>query len=396
MIHRLTRVLLTVVMLLTVLAACRSQAVPADSPAESGTEAPAAVHLETVTPAGMFNGPVGLEKRPGEPDILYMVEQQGRIRQLDLTQPATEPALVLDITDRVYSDGNEQGLLGLAFDPSRPDKVYVNYTTATHTVVSRFLADRDDSGRWDPASEDVILTFPQPYSNHNGGQLVFGPDGLLYIGTGDGGGAGDPQGNAQNRESLLGKLLRIDVSGTAGGKSYAIPRDNPFSHGGGAPEVYAYGFRNPWRFSFDAATRQLWAADVGQDRTEEIDLVVKGGNYGWNILEGTSCYKPAKGCDTAGFIPPVYEYSHEAGVSVTGGFVYRGSRIRALRGWYIYADYAFGTIWSVRQGKDGKADNRILSKSALNITSFGTDANNELYMCAQDGGIYRLVEGQDP
>lgn len=351
------------------------------------------LRLESVAAEDTYDRPLGLEKRSGQADKLYVVEQPGRVKLLDLSGAGADPLIALDITDRVQDDGNEQGLLGLAFHPGKPEEAYVNYTTRTHTVISRFTAVAGDPYRLDPKSEQVILTFEQPRSNHNGGQLVFGPDGFLYIGTGDGGGAGDPQGNGQNKNSLLGKMLRIDVDKAEGGRQYAIPADNPYARGGGAPEVYAHGLRNPWRFSFDAETGRLWAADVGQNKLEEINLIEKGGNYGWNIREGTECYKPAKGCSSDGLIPPVYEYGRDLGVSVTGGYVYRGKALPDLNGWYLYADYAAGTIWALRLADDGKAENRTLLETGEQITSFGTDVNGEIYVVAQDGEIFRIARG---
>ncbi|RIE03151.1 glucose sorbosone dehydrogenase [Cohnella faecalis] len=370
---------------------------PLDSAIE---QALPAVTLEEVAPKGAFDNPVGMTidggLSAGLANKAFVVEQPGRIRMLDLKQPDKTPETVLDLTDRVYADGNEQGLLGLAFDPKRPGVAYVNYTTKNATVISRFAtADPEHPERLDPESELVLLTYEQPFSNHKGGQLAFGPEGYLYIASGDGGSGGDPYGNAQNTNSLLGKILRIDVlSGGAYGRSYGIPSDNPFANGGGAPEVYAYGLRNPWRFSFDAATGKLWAADVGQDRLEEIDVIEKGGNYGWNAMEASKCYEPASGCVKDGLILPIYEYGRELGVSITGGYVYRGKQLSEWIGWYIYADYATGTIWALRQRDDGTVDNRTLLQSGERITSFGVDADGELYICSQDGSLLRIAKRQ--
>lgn len=363
------------------------------SPSVSASEARGEVRLVAAADEGTFDRPVGMALRSGATRKAYIVEQPGRIRLLDLTNPQDKPPVVLDITDRVKDDGNEQGLLGLAFDPAKPGDAYVNYTTATHTVISRFKADSSAPDRLDPSSEQVILTFKQPYANHNGGQLAFGPDGLLYIGTGDGGGAGDPKGNGQNKMTLLGKILRIDVSRGIGGRLYAIPSDNPFANGGGAPEIYAYGLRNPWRFSFDSQTGELWTADVGQNKWEEIDLIRKGGNYGWNIREGKACYKPAKGCAAEGLIDPVYVYGHDLGVSVTGGYVYRGGSIPEWAGLYVYADYATGTVWGLRRQEGGGIENRTLLESGKQITSFGTDEAGEIYVVSQGGGIFKIGMG---
>ena len=246
----------------------------------------------------------------------------------------------------------------------------------------------------DDGSELIIMEFSQPYANHNGGQLAFGPDGYLYIATGDGGSAGDPRGNAQNRSSLLGKILRIDVDKSSEGRSYSIPGDNPFA--GNAfefrEEIYAYGLRNPWRFSFDAATGRLWAGDVGQNRIEEVNVVQKGGNYGWNVMEGSLCYS-SPNCDKSGFTPPVWEYDHSLGISIIGGFVYRGPTLDRLHGLYIFGDYGSGRIWALSYNGSEAQEIKELVHSSKNITSFGVDDEGELYICATDGQVYRLTPG---
>jgi hypothetical protein len=246
----------------------------------------------------------------------------------------------------------------------------------------------------DPSSEKIILQVAQPYSNHNGGQLQFGPDGYLYIAMGDGGGAGDPQGNAQNQSTLLGAILRLDVDTSDSGLNYSIPEDNPFAGNteGYREEIYAYGLRNPWRFSFDNATGDLWAADVGQNAIEEIDIIEAGGNYGWNIKEGTSCYNPAVGCNSSGLIDPVFEYDHSLGRSITGGFVYRGQNTPALTGLYIYADYISGRIWSLNYSTGAVVENKELFDTNLFISSFGIDDQNELYFLAFDGEVYAIQQ----
>lgn len=344
--------------------------------------------LENIFGTESFDKPVGLEHREGDPELVYIVEQPGQIISKNLKRPQEEPQIVLDITDRVYDVEGEQGLLGLAFHPKHPNQAYVNYTTETHTVISRFDSDSDSAkeGLFDPASERVLLTFEQPYANHNGGQLAFGPDGYLYIATGDGGSGGDPHNNGQNLNSLLGKILRIDVDREEDGLAYAIPSDNPFI-GRGEPEIYAYGLRNPWRFSFDEKTGKLWAADVGQNRYEEINRIEKGGNYGWRIQEGTECFNPKSGCEPSGLEQPVFTYGREEGVSVTGGYVYRGEKLPDLQGWYVYADYGSGKVWALRQGSDGQVENRTLMESGENITSFGVDSSREIYVCTQEGQI---------
>ncbi len=281
-------------------------------------------------------------------------------------------------------------MLGLAFHPKHPDQAYVNYTTEMHTVIARYDAEPDQPERLDPSSEQILITFEQPFSNHNGGQLAFGPDGYLYIATGDGGNGGDPHNNGQNLNTMLGKILRIDVDHQSEGRAYAIPADNPFV-GKGAEEIYAYGLRNPWRFSFDEKTGKLWAADVGQNRFEEINLVEKGKNYGWRFQEGLECFNPKEGCDKTGLEQPLFTYGRDQGVSITGGFVYRGDQLPELVGWYVYAEYGTGTLWALRQREDGSVDNKTLLQSDANITSFGRDAEGELYVCTQEGEILKLV-----
>lgn len=337
-----------------------------------------------------FDHPVGLEHRVNSPQHLYIVEQPGRIISVNIDKPKEKPALMLDITDRVNDRGNEQGLLGLAFHPKDPTLAYVNYTTETHTVIARYNTLPNNPDLLDPTSEQVLLTFKQPYPNHNGGQLAFGPDGYLYIATGDGGSSGDPQNNSQNLQSLLGKILRIDVDKQDGGLLYAIPADNPFNSRG-AKEIYAYGLRNPWRFSFDTVTGKLWAADVGQNRFEEINLIEIGKNYGWRIQEGFECYEPKEGCNKAGLEQPLFTYGRDQGVSITGGYVYRGTKLPELYGWYVYADYGTGNIWALSQQSDGTIKNRTLLASGLNIASFGTDAAGELYLSTQDGKIMKII-----
>jgi len=340
-----------------------------------------------------FDKPVGIERREGNPDLLYILEQPGRIMSKSLGKPNEDAYAVLDIRDRVYDEGGEQGLLGLAFDPKRPERAYVNYTTKTHTVIAWYEADPADPRKLDPQSERIVLTFEQPYANHNGGQLSFGPDGYLYIATGDGGSGGDPQNHSQNLDSWLGKILRIDVGREAEGRAYAIPDDNPFRDGE-RPEIYAYGMRNPWRFSFDEQTGKLWAADVGQNRYEEINLIDRGGNYGWRLKEGEKCFEPKSGCEREGLIDPLHVYGRDDGVSVTGGYVYRGAELRDLTGWYVYADYGTGTVWALRQREDGTVENRTLLPSEENVTSFGRDAKGELYVCTADGRVLRMIENR--
>ncbi len=351
--------------------------------------------LERAFPNLRFSRPLDLQAAPSDDRRLFVLEQAGIIRVFENAPAAQSSSVFLDIRDRVDDSGIEMGLLGLAFHPNYRQNGYffVNYTAGNplRTVVSRFQVSGSDSNKADPNSELVLLTFNQPYGNHNGGQLAFGPDGYLYIATGDGGSGGDPHGNSQNRKTLLGNILRIDVNRSAAGLNYAIPADNPFvgNNQGFREEIYAYGLRNPWRFSFDPVTGWLWCADVGQNRLEEIDLIKKGGNYGWNIMEGSECFQ-TNDCDRTGLELPIWEYDHSLGRSVTGGYVYRGRRVPELVGAYIYGDFVSGRIWALRYDGQNEPQNQLLLDTNLNISSFGIDARQELYICAFDGYIYRF------
>jgi glucose/arabinose dehydrogenase len=348
------------------------------------------VNIETAFTALTFKRPVDLQFPHDGSNRLFVVEQEGRIYAFINDNQVESRSLFLDLTDRVNDWGNEEGLLGLAFDPKFPNNsyFYVNYTATDprRTIVSRFTA-YENRASADPNSERIIIEIEQPYSNHNGGQIMFGPDGYLYIAMGDGGAAGDPHGNGQDLTSLLGKILRINVSTVP----YLIPENNPFAGNtdGYREEIFAYGLRNPWRFSFDLPTGKLWTGDVGQNTIEEIDIIQSGGNYGWNIMEGSQCFQPAQNCNQSNLIKPVHEYNHSEGLSITGGFVYRGERVPELFGAYIYADYISGKIWALFP--DGTSyKNALLLQTQLNISSFGTDADNELYLCAFDGKIYTI------
>jgi len=303
------------------------------------------------------------------------------------------PTPFLDIRDRVVDRQNEQGLLGLAFHPNFKDNglFYINYTGENgDTFISRFNGSTDPNVA-DPASEQVLLRIKQPYANHNGGHLLFGPDGYLYIGTGDGGSAGDPQGNAQNADSLLGKLLRIDVDQ---GDPYGVPADNPYSSGGGRPEIWAIGLRNPWRYSFDRATGDLYIGDVGQNEWEEISFLPAGqpggANFGWDYWEANHPYEgsPPEG---VGMIPPIWEYNHANGCSVTGGITYRGN-LPDWQGIYFYGDFCSGTIWGLLRDADGNWQNTTLYQTTANITAFGGDEFGEIYMIDRSGSINMLVK----
>jgi len=338
-----------------------------------------------------FTRPVDL--RNAGDNRLFIVEQPGMIKVV-VNDPATSSAnIFLDISSEVDNSDNEEGLLGLAFHPDylQNGYLYVNYTTAdSKSRVSRFSVNPQDVNQADPASEQVLMEFSQPFGNHNGGQLTFGPDGYLYIAVGDGGSGGDPQGHGQNNKTLLGSILRIDVDNPSGTLNYGIPADNPFTGNQEdlREEIFAYGLRNPWRMSFDAMDGELWVADVGQNELEEIDIIENGGNYGWNIMEAAECYNSSS-CDQAGLVEPYYQYSHTNGNnSITGGYVYRGS-IVLLQGNYIYADYNSGRIWALETGSSTPA-NELIFSTGDKISTFGVDMDQELYYCSLAGEIYKF------
>jgi glucose/arabinose dehydrogenase len=330
---------------------------------------------------------------------LFVLEQRGRIQVIQ--EGNLLPQLFLDISDRVGSSGNEQGLLGIAFHPDYPANgyFYVNYTDLQgDTVIARFTVSPDNPNQALPGSEYQLIWVDQPFANHNGGEVVFGPDGYLYLGLGDGGSQGDPQENGQSRDALLGKILRIDVDS---GTPYAIPPSNPYARGGGRSEIFAEGLRNPWRFSFDSLTGDLYIGDVGQNAWEEIDHLPAADvaqddrpaafNFGWNLFEGTHAYLPdaPAGIET---IFPIAEYSHEFGCSVTGGFVYRGSRLPALVGIYFFGDYCSGTVWGLWPDLGGGWQQKVLFETQGQITSFGQDEDGEILLVDRAGIIYRLAE----
>lgn len=352
--------------------------------------ADADVRLEVV--AGGLAAPVFLTAPPGDPR-LFVVEQPGRIRIIRDGQLLPTP--FLDLTERVES-GGERGLFSVAFHPRYAANgfFYVDYTDVNgDTRVERFRVGADPD-RADPASGKLILRVPQPFSNHNGGLVAFAPDGKLFIAMGDGGSGGDPRGHGQNRGTLLGALLRIDVDA---GDPYAIPADNPFVGTPGArPEVWATGLRNPWRFAFDREAGLLYIADVGQAAWEEIDVAPDGAgglNYGWNVMEGAHCFA-ASNCDRSGLDLPVLEYSHDEGCSVTGGYVYRGQAVPAVRGHYFYADFCRGWVRSFRLSNGEAVETREWPFGDIgNVLSFGEDAVGELYVLSGNGNVYRFMAG---
>lgn len=333
-----------------------------------------------------FDEMVGLHPLPGGGYALVLT-QDGVIYRASLANAAETPSVFLDLQSRIIEQrGNEEGLLGLALAPDflASGRFYVNYTAGEpkRNVISRFIA---NGATADAGSERVILEIEQPFSNHNGGGMAFGPDGMLYISSGDGGSAGDPNRNGQNTNTLLGKILRIDVAGDG----YTIPADNPFAAGGGRAEVWAYGLRNPWRITFDTATGQLWTGDVGQNQWEEVDRVIKGGNYGWNIKEGDVCFG-GDVCAAIG-LPPRITYSHEFGCSITGGYVYHGASMPELEGWYVYGDFCSGRVWAIDAAADAGAA-IPLADTGKAIASFAQDASGEIYLVTFNNAIYKLVQ----
>ena len=335
---------------------------------------------------------------------VFVASQMGVIHVLPNDQSVTEAPVYLDIESRVtYKDKeNEEGFLGFAFHPRYKENgqffVYYTTTDTPHTsVVSRFRVTKNDPNKADPASEEELMRIPQPYWNHNGGGLAFGPDGHLYISLGDGGSANDPHGNGQNFGTLLGSILRIDVDTKSPGLNYGVPKDNPFvTRQGARGEIWAKGLRNVWGMSFDTKTGTLWAADVGQDLWEEIDIIVRGGNYGWSLREGKHKFK--NGSDVRpDLIDPIWEYHHDVGKSITGGVVYRGKKFPELDGCFLYADYITGKLWALKYDFDHQ---KVVANYVLQdfnhapLISFGTDEQNEVYMTDPFGLIYQLARAE--
>ena len=379
-------------------------ALPTSSPTTSSPDAlptgPDRLRLELV--ADGLSDPIGITAAHDGSGRLFVNERGGRIRVIGAGGDLRDAPFV-DLSDRLVA-GSERGLLGVAFHPDFASnrRLFVHYSRAGDgaTVVSELQASADLSTA-DPGSERILLTRAQPFANHNGGQLAFGPDGYLYIGLGDGGGGGDPFGNGQNPNVLLGKILRIDVDGQPDGRrAYALPPDNPFGvggidPGGGVPEIWALGLRNPWRFSFDPEGGDLYIGDVGQGAYEEINRQPGdsdgGENYGWNVMEGRHCY--GGDCDQTGYVKPIAEYGRDDGCSVTGGYVYRGAAQPALQGTYVFGDYCSGIIFTLQVDQGTSTPKQVL-ESGLSISSFGTDEDGEIYVADLGGGIYHvLVEG---
>lgn len=327
------------------------------------------------------------------------LSQEGEIYRLDLTQSPISQEVVLDLSDEIGVSAGERGLLGLAVHPDYPmdPRIFINHTESDPsltTVVRSFEIDPEDLMPI-PGSDVELLRYAQPFDNHNGGHITFGPDGYLYISSGDGGSSGDPMNNAQDTSSWLGKILRIDVDGSGGGLAYDIPEDNPFVGGAGRDEIYAWGVRNPWRFSFDRETGEFWAADVGQGAWECIHVIQNGKNYGWRILEGSHCFMPSSGCDSTGLELPIFEYNHSQGDrSITGGYMYRGKKQPLLYRKYVYGDFVSGRIWALEVTPDALqvVSNEELMNTDINVSAFAEDLEGEVYVLTYgSGGVRRLV-----
>jgi glucose/arabinose dehydrogenase len=353
----------------------------------------------TLTPVATgFNSPLDLEQPNDNSGRLFVVQQDGTIRIIQNSALLAQP--FLDISSKV-TNSVEMGLLGMTFHPSfaQNRKFYVNYvrTLATgqiQSVIAEYLASVANANLSDSASERILLTVNQTgnFPNHKAGQLAFGPDGLLYFGLGDGGGGGDPFGNGQNANTLLAKMMRIDVNSADPGLQYHIPADNPFVAGGGLPEIWAVGFRNPWRFSFDPPSGRMFIADVGQSAFEEIDIGAKGANFGWNIMEGLHCFNPPSGCNTAGLTLPIAEYDHSEGNAVMGGYVYRGTAVPSLQGMYVFGDFGTGKIFTLQETSPNVWTRTLVATTGKSISSFGRDQNGELYVVdIGTGTVFKIV-----
>ncbi len=373
------------------------------------------VDVERVFPRLRFDRPVFLTGAGDGSGRLFVVEQAGvvhvfsmadHMQSTDLDSAAASAIphskVFLDIRDRISRAGNEEGLIGLAFHPDykRNGIFYVHYSSSVkdmHGIVSRFRVSIDDPDRADVDSEQIILEQPQPYRNHNGGSIEFGPDGYLYITLGDGGDANDPHGHAQNMGNWLGAILRIDVDRHDPGFAYAVPPDNPFVDMPDAkPELWAIGLRNVWRMSFDRQTGQLWAADVGQNKWEEVSIIERGKNYGWKRYEALADFDLETELAVGEHAQPVAVYGRQWGISITGGYVYRGKAFPQLHGSYFYGDYFSGNLWRLRQDGEGKYQSQLVRRTGRSIASFGEDDDGELYLLSFDGGVYRIVPSDEP
>jgi glucose/arabinose dehydrogenase len=384
-----------------------STGAPTASPAATATPTASAGPVSTGAPdlahltvnlrsfAQVDGGPLGIDAPDDGSGRLFVIAQDGRIWVVDANGTVLSTP-VINLGSRLKS-GGEQGLLGLAIHPGFPTdpRVFVNYTNKDgDSVIASLAVDPNDPNRLDPDSHREILFLDQPFANHNGGDLLFGPDGYLYAFFGDGGSGGDPNGNGQNRDALLGKVLRLDVDHPGGDLAYSIPADNPFVGRDGRDEIWLMGMRNPWRASFDRATGDLWIGDVGQGAWEEVDVARAGAgglNFGWNVTEGNHCYQPADNCNTDGLTPPVTDYGHDLGCTVVGGYVYRGAAFPALTGVYLFADYCSGRIFAIDPSTDAFRKPVQVGNGGDGISSFGEDASGELYITHLNGDVSKIV-----
>ena len=373
----------------------------AQDPPQPMPDTPLAVKAVRAFPELKFSRPVLLTNAGDGSNRIFVAQQQGKIFVFPNKPDVEDPELFMDWEKKtVYKNEEfEEGVLGLAFHPKfkTNGEFFMYYTEVPHiSVISRFKVSKDNPNKADPASEEQILRIPQPYWNHNGGTIAFGPDGFLYIGLGDGGAGNDPHKNGQNPSTMLGKILRIDVDHQDAGKKYAVPKDNPcVGKEGAATEAYAMGIRNTWRMSFDRQTGALWQADVGQDFWEEINLITKGGNYGWNLREGMHKFKD--GSDKrADLIEPIWEYHHTVGKSITGGYVYRGKKVPELAGCYLYADFVSGKLWGLKYDDKAKkvTANYVLQGDNLPVMTYGEDEAGEVYFTTPFGQIFTFAKGE--
>jgi uncharacterized repeat protein (TIGR03806 family) len=372
---------------------------PVDTSKVLGSPNPLPLVAEKAFPELKFERPVELTHAGDGTNRVFVVEQRGMIYVFENRPDVAERQEFLDIREAVLREGNEEGLLGLAFHPKYKEngEFFVYYSARPRkSVISRFRVSNDDPNKADRESEEVILEIDQPFSNHNGGSIKFGPDGYLYIGLGDGGARDDPHANAQDLSTWLGSILRIDIDRQANDRKYAIPDDNPFVERRNARgEIWAYGLRNVWRLAFDRKSGDLYAADVGQDRFEEVNLIVKGGNYGWPFREGKHDFQPSTPEKFDSFIEPLNEYFRGDGQSVTGGVVYRGKRLPEYDGAYFYGDYLSGRVWALRQENNRATMNTQVARTGLEIAAFGEDEQGEMYLCAFDGYLYQFREREN-
>ena len=407
---RLAAALAAILVLAPVLAApaaaapLASEIVGAGSPGSVGVTplaAPTDARIALVRRAGGLTKPIFLTSAKDGTGRLFIVEQTGKIKIYKDGVVLATP--FLSIGSQV-SDGYEQGLLGLAFHPGFKTnrKLYVNFTDNNgDTIVREYKASSTNPNVVATSTARTIIKIGQPYDNHNGGTLAFGPEGYLYIGMGDGGDGGDPGNRAQNIDSLLGKMLRLNVNGSTSTRNYLFPSGNPYIGRAGRNEIWDIGLRNPYRFSFDRSTGDLWIGDVGQGKWEEIDRAKKtssgagrGTNWGWRVMEGFHCYSPSTGCNTSGKTLPLLEYNHDNGrCAVTGGYVYRGTSIPTLVGGYVFADYCSGEIWVVNAGATSPASRTLLLDTSLLVSGFGENASGELYVLDHSGVLYAVVQG---